>query len=72
MKEDAVGKALLEIRLLCDFKRPDVAANAGVGSNYLGMVERGLRDPSLALLKRLSYLYQIPLSAIFKLAEEQK
>jgi transcriptional regulator with XRE-family HTH domain len=49
-------------RITADLKQHEVSAQLQVSTNYVSMIERGLRQPSLAYLQAFATLVDIPLS----------
>jgi len=47
MKLDTIGKNIRKYRLAKKLRQEDLAEKAGLSSNYIGMVERGEKIPSL-------------------------
>lgn len=64
MKIDAsnLGQVLKNAREKRQLHRPSVARELGVTSNYLGMIERGERVPTVDLLVSILSLYQLELT----------
>lgn len=55
------GKHLREIRLKQNLSQVDLAYKGNFDRNYIGMLERGERNPSLKNLKRLADTLEISL-----------
>lgn len=55
-----VGLRLKLFRVAAGLKQKDVAARLGVTSNFVSMVERGKRDPTLKFLQEFARLVEIP------------
>lgn len=47
MKLDTIGKNIRKYRLAKKFRQEDLAEKVGLSANYIGMVERGEKIPSL-------------------------
>ena len=47
MKLDTIGKNIRKIRLARKLRQEDLAEKTGLTTNYIGMVERGEKIPSL-------------------------
>ncbi|MGN1112176.1 MAG: helix-turn-helix domain-containing protein [Acutalibacteraceae bacterium] len=47
MKLDTIGRNIREYRLAKKLRQEDLAEKAGLSANYIGMVERGEKTPSL-------------------------
>lgn len=64
MKKDLLkefGKHLREIRLKQNLSQVDLAYKGNFDRNYIGMLERGERNPSLKNLQRLAETLEITL-----------
>lgn len=55
------GKHLREIRLKQNLSQVDLAYKGNFDRNYIGMLERGERNPSLKILQRLAETLEITL-----------
>jgi transcriptional regulator with XRE-family HTH domain len=55
------GKHLREIRLKQNLSQVDLAFKGNFDRNYIGMLERGERNPSLKNLERLAETLEITL-----------
>ena len=53
MKLDTIGRNLRACRLAKHLRQEDIAEQAGLTANYIGMVERGEKIPSLETFLRL-------------------
>ena len=47
MQLDTIGKNIRKYRLMKKYRQEDLAERAGLTTNYIGMVERGEKIPSL-------------------------
>ena len=64
MKKDLLkefGKHLREVRLKQNLSQVDLAYKGNFDRNYIGMLERGERNPSLKNLQRLAETLEITL-----------
>ena len=50
MDWSSIGRNIRQYRLECDLRQEDLAEAAGLSANYIGMVERGEKTPSLETL----------------------
>jgi putative transcriptional regulator len=46
-------------------KQSDIAEAVGITASYYGMIENGLRNPSLEVAKKLSNYFNVPTDQIF-------
>jgi transcriptional regulator with XRE-family HTH domain len=60
------GKHLREIRLKQNLSQVDLAYKGNFDRNYIGMLERGERNPSLKNLQRLADALEIALPELLK------
>ena len=47
MKLDSIGRNIRKYRLAKNLRQEDIAEKSGLSTNYIGMVERGEKTPSL-------------------------
>lgn len=59
-----VGLRLKLFRVTATLKQKDVADKLGVTVNFVSMVERGKRDPTLRFLQRFSEMVGVPVSIL--------
>ena len=67
MKLDTIGKNIRKYRLAKKLRQEDLAENAGLSANYIGMVERGEKIPSLETF--ITILNALGISADMVLAD---
>ena len=67
MKLDTIGKNIREYRLAKKLRQEDLAEKAGLSANYIGMVERGEKIPSLETF--ITILNALEVSADMVLAD---
>ena len=60
-----LGHRLKLFRVAANIKQKDLAQHLDVSANYVYMVEKGQREPSLDYLKRFAKLVKVPLAALF-------
>lgn len=46
-------------------KQKEIAENIGITTSYYGMIETGIRNPSLDVAKKLSNYFNVPTDKIF-------
>lgn len=51
-------------RVAAGLKQQEVSETLGVTTNYVSMIERGRREPTLKYLKKFSRLVKIPLAVL--------
>ena len=67
MKLDTIGKNIRKYRLIRKLRQEDLAEKAGLSANYIGMVERGEKIPSLETF--ITILNALDVSADMVLAD---
>jgi len=60
------GKRLRELRKERDLSQEDFAARCGLDRTYVSGMERGVRNPSLAVIETLAVALGIRLEELFK------
>ncbi len=68
MKFDSIGKNIKKYRKMRKMRQGDLAEKAGLSTNYIGMVERGEKIPSVESL--ISIVNALSISADMILCEE--
>ena len=64
-----LNRALKTIRVFHDLSQKDLAVRLGVASSYLSEIEAGKKEPTLALLRKYSEEFAIPLSSLMFFSE---
>ena len=67
----AFGRAIREIRHELDISQEELALRAGIQRSYLGGIERGERNPSLANIVKIAGTLEVAPSEILRRAEAQ-
>jgi transcriptional regulator with XRE-family HTH domain len=61
-----LGKRVRYLRQNRGWSQEELAFNSNINSNYLSDLERGRRNPSLMILKRLADAFEIDISTLLK------
>lgn len=67
-----LSQALRMIRVFHDAKQRDLAEALEIAPSYLSEIESGKKEPTLALLRRYSEHFGIPLSSILFFSEHME
>lgn len=70
MQLDTIGKNIRKYRLMKKYRQEDLAERTGLSANYIGMVERGEKVPSLETF--INILNALDVSADMVLADVLK
>ena len=62
---ELLGKRIRALRLKKGWNQEALAFEANVNKNYISDLERGMRKPSLTILRRISHALEISLSELF-------
>ena len=65
-----IGKTIKVLRTAAGISQKNFAQKLGISSSYLSLIESGEREPSVALLRQISRLLDIPISVFFFQAED--
>jgi len=60
------GKKLRELRKRNNLTQVELSKRAGFDRNYIGMLERGERNPALLNIQKIAQVFNITLSEFFK------
>lgn len=67
----AVGKEIRYRRTQRKITQEKLAEGAGLHPNFIGLIERGQRNPSLAVLAEIAAALKLPLSELIAGAESR-
>lgn len=73
MKEEILfqfGKRVRDLRKSINLSQVDLAEKCGFHRNYIGMIERGERNPSLVNIYKISRAFDMDLSEFLKIDNE--
>lgn len=62
---EALGKAIRIYRIRAGMNQKELAEKLGISTNYLGMIERGDRNPSQKILEKIASTLEISISDIY-------
>ncbi len=65
----AFGQAIYQLRMKAELSQEELAFRSQVGRSYLGVVERGQKEPCLGVIFRLAKALGVSLADIFTLTE---
>ena len=61
-----LGRRIKTLRKELGLTQEDLAFEVGVNRSYMGFIERGERNPSLAMLKKIAKALEVSLSVLFQ------
>ncbi|MDD4154202.1 MAG: helix-turn-helix transcriptional regulator [Bacilli bacterium] len=61
-----LGKKITKLRLARGWNQEELAFRASLNRNYLSDLENGRRNPSLKVLEKIAFAFEISLEALFK------
>ncbi|MEW6617819.1 MAG: helix-turn-helix transcriptional regulator [bacterium] len=59
-----VGRRIRKLRLEHDLTQDELAEQLNLHNSYIGLLERGLRSPSLDTLSKIATFFKIPLASL--------
>jgi transcriptional regulator with XRE-family HTH domain len=65
-----VAKNVRTLRVHCGLSQERLASDAQVDRSYLGSLERGMENPTVAVLDRIAKVLDVPLARFFMPAPE--
>ena len=69
--EEAFGKALREQRTKKGFSQEKLALDSGLDRTFISLLERGLRQPSLATVFQLSEALNLPAASFIQIVTDE-
>ena len=66
----AFGQAIYQLRIKADLSQEELAFRSNIGSNYVGVLERGEKEPCLGVMLRLAKALNASLVEVCGLAEQ--
>ena len=60
------GVRLRELRLAAGLTQAELAEGAGVSVNFISLMERGIKSPTLNTIERLSTVLKVPIIELFR------
>jgi repressor LexA len=61
-----IGERIRRIRKEKNFTQEELAWEIGLSPNYIGLIERGKKRPSIETLRKISEVLEIPISYFFE------
>jgi transcriptional regulator with XRE-family HTH domain len=61
-----LGKKIRRLRIEKGLNQEALAFEAGINKNYLSDLERGSRNPTIAVIQKIATALETPLSELFK------
>ena len=65
------GKTLRELRTERGLSQDELAARAGLDRNYIGMIERGERNPAIVNVVKIAEALDVSPSELFRLFDKR-
>ena len=66
------GKTLRELRTERGLSQDELAARAGLDRNYIGMIERGERNPAIVNVVKIAEALDVPPSEMFRSFDKRR
>jgi len=67
-----LGRAIRVIRAQRGLRQDELAGAAGLSPSYVSLIERGKREPSLVIVRKLASALGVPVDLVMVLAIEPK
>jgi len=65
-----LGKKIRELRKLNELTQAELAERCNLSDNFIALLERGKNFPSIFTIKKLSEVFNIPISELFEFDQE--
>jgi len=70
VNENKAGVTIRILRMAADLTTSDLAQKSGISVSLLSLIEKGLRHPSMEVIKKISHALQIPVSSFLVLLSD--
>jgi len=65
------GLVIKELRIQKGVSQERLALDANIDRTYIGHIEKGVRNVSIEIIKKLATYFQMPISELFRIIEEK-
>jgi len=65
------GLVIKELRIQKGVSQERLALDANMDRTYIGHIEKGVRNVSIEIIKKLATYFQMPISELFRIIEEK-
>lgn len=59
-----IGNAIKDLRQKRGFKQNEFAEKSGLSQSYLSLIEKGVKEPTLSILKQIATVLEIPMPVL--------
>ena len=59
-----IGNAIKDLRQQRGFKQNEFAEKSGLSQSYLSLIEKGVKEPTLSILKQIANVLEIPMPVL--------
>lgn len=59
-----IGNAIKDLRQQREIKQIDFAKKCGLSQSYLSLIEKGSKEPTLSILKKIASVLEIPMPVL--------
>lgn len=71
MVNQKFGSIVVNLRKSKGLSQEDLAFELGLHRTYISQIERGIKSPSLRVIEKISSFFELQLSELFKLVEDE-